>query len=540
MDNQRGGSRGLARSILSNWGTFVFSAVVNFVISPMIVRRLGVEEYGAWTLLVMMVGYLGVLDLGVRAAVTRYIARFHAASEHTRSSRLYSSALMFFTAAGVVAVLLSGVMALVVGSLFHVPQEYVRAARVVAILGGLNIAVSLVSGVFGGVLIGLQRFDYANAIEIVVAALRAVAVVIALRNGYGLIGLAVVQLGVSALRGGASVFYCHRLYPQLDLASWKWDAEYLRLIFSFGLSASFLHITYGIMFYSDSLILNAFLPEAAVLAGIAFFSVGSTLADYARQIVSGISQTLTPRISAAEASGDRSVLQATVLTSARLSALAVLPIAITLMIRGSSFLGLWMGPDFIGLSGRVLFVLCIPLLVVAGYQVASAAMFGISKHGGFIPIFVAEAICNIGLSIIWVRAYGVIGTAMGTMVPRMVVSVIAGPWQVRRTLGIPIRTFWQAAFVQPALAMIPFAVASYAIEAIWPARNMFMYFAQVTAALPLAALGAWFICFSPAERATWGRFLQGPLRRVFGRAVPAAPAAEESSNSALRAGSRSI
>lgn len=76
------GSRGLVRSIVSNWVTFLFSAGVNFVVSPIVVRSLGETQYGAWSLLTSMVGYLGLLDLGVRSAVTRYIAKFYASGEH--------------------------------------------------------------------------------------------------------------------------------------------------------------------------------------------------------------------------------------------------------------------------------------------------------------------------------------------------------------------------------------------------------------------------------------------------------------------------
>src|SRR3954469_14718753 len=99
----RAGSRGLVRSIVSNWVTFLFSAAVNFVVSPIVVRSLGETQYGAWVLLISMVGYLGLLDLGVRSAVTRYVAKFHASGDHEAAGRLYASALRIFAIGGVIA-----------------------------------------------------------------------------------------------------------------------------------------------------------------------------------------------------------------------------------------------------------------------------------------------------------------------------------------------------------------------------------------------------------------------------------------------------
>ncbi len=489
-------SRGLARSILSNWGTFVFSAGVNFVLSPFIVRALGQTQYGAWVLLVSMVGYLGLLDLGVRAAVTRYVAQFHAAGDHDRATLLYASAVRIFSLGGVIAILISAVMALLVGRVFNVPPELIHTARIVALLGGVNVAVSLVSGVYGGVLIGLERFDYYNATEIAVGAVRAIGIVVALRSGYGLIALSLVQLAATLVRGAANVYFTRQLYPQLKIASLVWDSQSAQLIFKFGLSASFLHVTGSLMLYSDSLVIGAFLP----IGMVTYFAIAGNLTDYARSVCSGISQTLTPRMSALQAGGREHALESAVLMSARLSSLVVMPIAVTLMLRGGSFIGLWMGAEYADLSGRVLLVLAVPLLFLAGYQVVAAAMFGISKHGGLIPIFALEAFSNLVLSIFWVRAYGVIGTAMGTTIPRVIVSTLIGPWYVRRTMGLSLRTFWISCFLQPIAAMIPFAAASYAVERMWPANNMLVYFAQVLALLPLVALFAWLICFSRDEQ----------------------------------------
>jgi O-antigen/teichoic acid export membrane protein len=495
--------------VLSNWGAFVFAAVVNLFLSPYVVRSLGDTAYGAWVLLGSMVGYLGLLDLGVRISVTRYVARFRASAEHDNATRMYSSALVIFTLAGVVALVLSGVLAMLIGPVLRVPPEFVRIGRVVALLGGLNVAVSLVSGVFGGVVVGLERFDYSNAVEIAVGALRAVAVVLALHFGFGLITLALVQLGATVLRGGASLWLSRRLYPELGRARWEWDKEYLRLVFSFGISASFVHVTAALMQYSDSLVIGAILP----LGMITYFAIAGNLADYARAVVSGISQTLTPKMSALDARGSGPALQETLLVGARLSTLAVLPIVATFMIRGSSFIGLWMGPAYAELSGRVLWVLSLTLWTIGGYQVVGAAMVGLNKHTGLIPIFLAEAACNLVLSVIWVRAYGVIGTAIGTAVPRVIVSTLIGPWYARRITGIPLRTFWRAVFVQPTVAIIPFAVLTFAIERLWPATSIATYVVQVALALPIAMLGAWLFCFSPAERATWGSFLSSRLRR---------------------------
>ena len=108
-------------------------------------------------------------------------------------------------------------------------------------------------------LIGLERFDYNNAIEIAVATIRTIGVVVALMNGQGLIGLAIVQRPIATtVRIAASIWATRALYPELHLASFEWDRDSARLLLTFGLTASLLHVSSAVMFYSDSLVIGAF------------------------------------------------------------------------------------------------------------------------------------------------------------------------------------------------------------------------------------------------------------------------------------------
>jgi len=93
-----------ARSAFSNWLTYLGSGAVSFFLSPFLVRHLGNSAYGVWILLVSLTGYLGFLDLGIRGAVTRYIAKFHSEGDHDRLSRIVSSGLDMFTAGGLKSV----------------------------------------------------------------------------------------------------------------------------------------------------------------------------------------------------------------------------------------------------------------------------------------------------------------------------------------------------------------------------------------------------------------------------------------------------
>lgn len=497
------------RNVVWNWSAFLFTAVVAFFLSPFVVRNLGDNAYGAWVLLGSLVGYMGLLDLGVRGAVTRYIAKFHAENNHRDASRLATSALIIFCVTGVLALFLALVLALFVLPAFRIPADLMSDARLVVSLGGITIGTVLISGVFEGIIVGRQRFDYASGITIVGEALRALLVVTALSLGGGIVSLALVQLAVGVLRITAARHIGHRLYPEAEIRFRNWDRQSTRTIFSFSIYVIFLQASGTIIMYTDSLVISAFLP----INLLTFFAIAVNLTNYARSIVRGISFTLIPMSSALEAKGMLQELRRIVLTSARLSTVTILPIVITFMLRGGPFIGLWMGPSYAELSGQVLWILAIGLATHGGFGSIAATMYGLSRHRGLVPIFFSEAVANLALSIWLVQTMGIIGVAWGTVIPRLAVSLVALPWYLRRVLGIALPAFWIDTWIRPLVSMIPFAVATYVVQRLWQAPNLAIFFLQIALILPLAGIGAWFLALSPVERQTHGARLARRLRR---------------------------
>jgi O-antigen/teichoic acid export membrane protein len=502
-----------ARNVLSNWFTYLVSGVVSFFLSPFIIKHLGNSAYGVWVLLVSLTGYLGFLDLGIRGAVTRYIAKFHAQGDHDEASRTVSSACGLFLIAGLIAMLASVVFSIMAVPYFHIPPAYERAARIVVVIAGLNVAVSLISGVFGGIVVGLQRFTLLNAIALGMMALRSIAIVVALRGGRGLITLALIQFGATVGEFLFGFTFSRKLYPEVHIALSSFQRRHVSQIFSFGLYAFLLQLSNYLIFYSDALVIGAFLSVAMVT----FFAIGGNLTIYARDLVGGVSRTMTPLASRLEVEDSPEKLQETVLKAARYCSIVLLPIVITFIIRGKSFIGLWMGPSYSELSGHVLWILSIPWLFGAGTSVVLSAILGIGRHKPVVPSALAESFSNLALSIILVKSMGIVGVAWGTAIPNLAISLFFWPWYIRRTMGIRLGRYVLSLWILPLLASLPFAVLTYLIEKLWPAPNLFFFFVQVTCVLPAMVLGFWLFGSTAEERAAHCRWLAEPFARVMKR-----------------------
>jgi len=484
------------RSTVANWAAFAVAAVVSFLLSPLIVHRLGNAAYGTWVLLGSFVGYLGLLDFGVRGAVTRYVASQHAAGDHHGASATVVAALRLFTGLAVITMAIAGLLALTLGDLFHIPPQLLGEARIVILLGGVAVASSFVGGVFGGIVSGLHRFDLDGVLEIAITLLRGAAVVTAMQAGYGLVSLGVIQLVFSVLRGGGAFFLARHLYPALSLAGVGPTGPAIRQLLSFSLFSSLIQLSGMIIYYTSSIVIAAFLP----IAFVTYYAIAAGLTDYARQLVAAISKVITPRTSAALATGGVDAVRAVVLSVGPAATLVTAPMALTFLLRGERFLDLWMGPAYGPLPGQVLAVLAFPVWLAGGRLVAAGTAMGMNRHRGLAFAVALEAVANLGLSVLLIEPFGLVGVALGMAIPTMLLNLGFMPRYMERHLHIPRLEFVTRVWLWPSVACLAFGVATYYMERWTDTDSLLAFFLQVAALLPLVGLGGAFAVLTKAER----------------------------------------
>ena len=295
------------RSVVSNWGGFLFSAVVSFFLGPYILGKLGTTTYGIWALIGSVVGYFGLLDLGVRSAVTKYLSSYYSAGNHEGASDIKSAALLAFTIAGLLAILLGAGVSLFVERIFSIPAGSESAVKIAIMIMATNMAVALVSGVYGGILTARHRFDLSNAANVIGITVRSSAIIIVLETGasisrqgdQGLVALAVIQLLSSIVQLILTWILSTKAYPEAKTrASRAFSPENLKKIFSFGLLSSALHVLSSLAQNSGIVLVGALLPVAMVT----YYSIAESLCEYTRQLLSGITHTWTRMMPAASAS----------------------------------------------------------------------------------------------------------------------------------------------------------------------------------------------------------------------------------------------
>jgi len=407
------GLRRIAQNVLSNWFALAVTTLVGFFLSPFVVHHLGNVVYGVWVIIGSLVSYMGLLDLGLRGAVTRFVSKGAAQQNDVEASQAVSGALWIRLWISLAIVAAGLLLSAVFHRIFTIPVELQHPARVALLITAITVAINLWCGVFGGVLVALHRYDLTSSVSILQTVARATGMVFLLRSGHGILALAMWDLCTWVIANSVTVVLCFHVYPRLKVVFGRPDKVTLHKLWNYSVYAFVINIAIQVVYYTDNMVVGAFLSPAAVT----LYAIGGLVINYARQIVSSMTTTFTPLASTYEASGNVESLRRLAIHGTRAALLISLPIEVALFFRGHTFIRLWMGDQYAQVSGNVMQILLLSVVLASANTTSAGIVYGMEKHKRTAWWASGEAVANLVLSISLVRYIGIYGVAWGTTIP---------------------------------------------------------------------------------------------------------------------------
>ena len=442
--------RQIIKNVGSSWFTLGFDVIVGLLLYPFILHRLGDTATGIWGLIFAITGYYGLFDLGIRSSVVRYVSKFTAIDDAEDLAKLINTSLFSYSCIAILSLLITAVLTLYVDSIFKIPPGLHSTARWLMLMVGTAIALGFPLGVVGGFLDGLQKFYINNWTSVAANAVRVVLIVLALTHGRGLLTVALITVVlplITSLVRGAIAF---RICPVL-LGLKYVDRGTFRMMANYSGVTLLIMVATQLKFKTDTIVIGTMLSAAAVT----YFIIGSRIVNYTQQVVMALAQNFLPLASQSEATGNMDRLRKVLVAGNRLCALICFPITATLLILGKSVIEVWVGQKYIATSYPVLAILIVPSTLMWAQAASGRVLFGIGKHRTWAFVTLAEGVCNLILSLILVRPYGIIGDAYGTAIPLACSMILFMPGHLSRKLGIRLRTYLREAYTLPLLITTP-------------------------------------------------------------------------------------
>jgi O-antigen/teichoic acid export membrane protein len=494
------------RRTVSGAFTNGISLLVHFgsslVLAPIILRTVGSADYGTWVLLLSVVGYFTLFDLGIRSAVVRFTAAHNATFDAESLSRLTGAALLTYSIVAASVVLLTVGLCYSAPALFHPAGNSAAAVRMLVLVLGLDAALSLPLGVFGGVLEGLQRFTFLNAVQITVTLLRAAGCLIALQMGGRLLAITLVAVTMRLAANIVITVHALALMPRAPSLA-ATDAAVLFRIARHSSAAFCLSIGDRLRFQADAIVISFFAPAVAITD----FAMAARLSDIPGNFVQMITQVFTPASSRLSTLGEHDRMRELVLDGNFICALVTFASAALMVQVAPALLTLWAGAQYAA-GAPVLVVLVGAKMLYFAQAVAQRALVGTGEHGALVRILGIEAALNLGLSLILAKPLGILGVAVGTAAPMAFTSLVFLPLLMTRTLKIPLTTYFQRVFLGPTIVATITLIGIRALPA--PVLTWTDVVLRITIALTICAtaLTIWVMC-----RTHGGRIWAGGMYR---------------------------
>jgi O-antigen/teichoic acid export membrane protein len=282
-------------------GSLIATALISV---PLILDRVGLAGYGAWTLALTLILYVTTAEAGLGPAIQRYVAVAAGAGRLDGVARLLRGSLALYALVGLVTAGVCLVLAPALTDFLDLPRRLRDDATEMFRLVGPVIAAALLVAALGNVQQGLERFR-SFAVSAVVGSLVYLGLLVALlESGHGLPGLALAAAGqqvamllvrVVALRDVLGARSPGRV-PREERSS----------ILGFALRLQMTVLSTLVNTQTDKLVVGA----VATSATLGQLGIGSQIAEAGRLVGGAALSPLISRLSAVRGADDPPALEA--------------------------------------------------------------------------------------------------------------------------------------------------------------------------------------------------------------------------------------
>lgn len=442
--------RGAIRNTALNGLSRLVSIATSFLLTPVILHVVGGDAFGLWVLIGSVVAYGSLLDLGIGGALTKYVAEHTARGEIDSARATIAAGARLYVALGVVLALIGITLAPAVPTLLGVPlgQRDAASATAAAMAIGLGIAIPCTTAT--AVLRGVHRYDVAAAIAVVGSLLSVGTTVLALAAGWGVLGIVVAGIPIPVLTQLLALAAIRRVAPALVGGASVRTPGVARRIVSFSWPLFLLDVAGRLQSKSDEIVVGV----ALSLGSVAPYALGRKLSTIPRLVAEQFAMTLLPLASELDARQERARLQRLYLSGVRVALAIATPLTGCLLFLAAPILDAWVGPGF-GNGGPIVVTLAIAAWIDLSLWPAGFVLQGIAHHRWLGPISLGSGIANLALSLALARPFGILGVALGTLIPTVIEAVVILTPYTLRTLDIPARRYLVEAIAPVALASLP-------------------------------------------------------------------------------------
>lgn len=419
------------RNTVATYLTLFAQLASGLVVTPLIFRSLGGSAFGTYAFVTSIVGYVGILELGIGTATVRLIA-VRAAGGVTPSldEILGSSRGLYLPIMGAAALTLAPI--LIYTPFLHGAMG-ASAGDVRMMIASLGVAqlFGLLMNVYPAYVFGSGRADLLFAVGICASLATSAAQAVAVLSGGGVVVLAAATSALGVITSVAVAQVAKRqLMGGVRARLRSGTAATRRHIVRFGLKNAGVGVLATMSQFLDPLIVGVWLSPRAVAA----YALAAKAATFSKSIATRASDVLVPTFAHASTRDDTEREFRLFSEAALVSSAILYPLALVAVLFGQDLLRLWVGRPPSG-TALIMVLLVAAAAVQAVGHVAYVFFNGRGELGIFLRQGAAIAGGNLCASIALTPLIGPSGPALASLVAFTLFDAAILPRAVARSVG---------------------------------------------------------------------------------------------------------
>jgi O-antigen/teichoic acid export membrane protein len=413
---------------------------VQLLYTPILIKKLGQSEYGLFSLVESIIGYLTILDFGFGNAIIVYTAKYRAQEKYDEEKKLHG---MFFAIFCLIA-LLAGTIGIIL--LFNVDNIFGRTMsieelskmKIMMLILTFNLFFTFIFSIYTSIITAYERFTFRKLTAIISSILKPLIMVPLLFLGFKSITLAIVITCINIVILLSNYLYCKKKL-NISIKFQGFEKNVFKEVFGY----SFFIFLGEIVDKANWSVDNFVLGSVSGTIAVSVYSVASTLNKLFIHLSTAISGVLLPKMSKlVSKNADSNILTCEFIKVGRIQFYVIFVMICGLILFGKNFIQLWAGEEYT-LSYYVALILIIPLCFPLIQNLGLSIMQAMNKYK-FKSISTAiMAVFNIIISIFLAQKWGAIGAAMGTALALIICNILIINIYYYKVIKIDVIAFWK-------------------------------------------------------------------------------------------------
>ena len=192
--------------------SMIVSIVVQLLYTPILITKLGQSEYGLYSLISSIIGYLTILDLGFGNALIVYTAKYRAQKKYSEEKKLHGMFKVIFKIIAIISVFIGIILYFNVHNIFGNSMSLIELekAKIMMIILTINLAFTFCFTIYSSIITAYEKFVFQKILAILNVLSKPLLMIPLLFLGYKSISMCIIITVINIFILLSNYFYCRK------------------------------------------------------------------------------------------------------------------------------------------------------------------------------------------------------------------------------------------------------------------------------------------------------------------------------------------